>query len=400
MKHILITAALALGINSHANSEDLDGLLSKIEADISAQRLAKPAGNNALERIDAFRAEAPFDFRITPLIYKLGESYVALANKAMDDNYFKKAQGFLDIAWREAGLTPGLEAAQERNDKLSGGKYSQIAVATGPTAAELKEQKALALAAAAEKKRLDADSRAKAIAEKSAIAAATKKAAADKKIREERDRQRQLADKKQQSSVNKNTSIAKAAVSTTSAAEKSRLASIAAKKAEKAKLDAAANKKAEKARLAAIAAKKAEKARLAAKKAEKSRLAAIAKKKADQAKVAKKATPKSTSTQSITSKESSSAIATYPLSQSQISDRDRKISKDLVPMCQAIIDNDASIILHTESKSDYRWLTVRLTLCTRRIDRSFRLRHSFSSNNSAEPFITLHPSRSSALIDE
>jgi colicin import membrane protein len=96
--------------------------------------------------------------------------------------------------------------------------------------------------------------------------------------------------------------------------------------------------------------------------------------------------------------ETSSALASFPLPQDKISNRDRAISQDLVPICKAIIDNDASIVLHASSKSDYRWLTVRLTLCTRRLDSTFRLRHSFDLVDSSEPFMTLHPARSTALI--
>lgn len=378
MKHILITAALALGINSQAYSEDLDGLLKKIESDISAQRLAKPAGNNALERIRAFRAEAPFDFRITPLIFKLGESYVALANKAMDKKQYQQAQEYLDIAWKESALTPGLESAQARNDKLSDGKNNDIVVAKGPSAAE---QKALALAAAEEKKRLDAASQEKINANKAAKKAADKKAAADKKIKEENERKRRLANQAQQNEAKK------------AQAEQNAKAAMAKKIAEA---------KAEKERLEALAAKK------SAKKSAPVKKKAAPVKKAAPAKVVVKAVPvviPTTATDtddesSIRGVETSAAIASYPLSQAKITDRNRSMKQDLVPMCQAIIDNDASIVLHTKTKSDYRWLTVRLTLCIRRLDSGFRLRHSFDVNSSSEPFMTLHPARSAALVGE
>lgn len=374
MKQIFIAAALVFGMNTHAATEDLDELLTKIEADISAQRLAKPAGNNALERIDAFRAQAPFDYRITPLIFKFGESYVALANKAIDKKKYAQAQGYLDIAWQIAALTPGLEATQEKNDKLSGGKTSTKKTAKkGPTQAELKKQKALAAAAAAEKKRLDAERKKKAQADKKAKAVAAKKAAADKKAKQEAERKRRLANEKLQKQK---------AQAAKDKSQKDKLAKqLAAAEAEKARLQALADKKtASQAKVTKQPAK-----------AEKPAPKAVVKKAPTEIKIGK-ATPIGKGV------ETTSALASYPLPQDKIINRDRKISQDLVPICKAIIDNDASIVLHTATKSDYRWLTVRLTLCTRRLDAGFRLRHSFKADDSTEPFMTLHPARSTALI--
>lgn len=383
MKHILITAALVLGMNSHAYSEDLDGLLKKIEADISAQRLAVPAGNNALERIETFRTQAPFDFRITPLILKLGESYVALANKAIDKKQYDKAQGYLDTTWKVASLTPGLESTQEKLDKLSSGKKSTATAApAGPSAAELKEQKALALAAVAEKKRLDAERQAANKAEEAAKKAAIAKAAADKKAQEERERQRRLAASQQEKQTEQQKLAAKKAAQEKAAQEKK----LAAAKAEKARLEALAAKKA--------AAEKAAAAKKAEKKSAPVKAAVVAKPEAVAPEV------KTEEVAVNTGSDSSEALATYPLSQDKIVNRDRSIREDLVPMCKAILDNDASIVLHTKTKSDYRWLTVRLTLCTRRLDRGFRLRHSHEITDSTEPFMSLHPARNSALVDD
>ncbi|MBL4799180.1 MAG: hypothetical protein JKY50_17360 [Oleispira sp.] len=352
MKHILIAAALVLSMNSHAATQDLDQLLSKIEADIKAQRLAKPTGNNALEGIDAFRAQAPFDFRITPLIYKFGESYVSLANKAIAKKKYGQAQGYLDIAWQVASLAPGLEEAQAKNDKLSAGKAKPKATKKGPSAAQLKQQKALAAAAVAEKKRLDNDRRKKAQTDKNAKASAAKKAEADKRAKQKAEKNRRLA----------------------------------ANKAQKDKQKAASD----------LAKKQNLNKQLAAAEAEKARLVALSTK--SKASIVVSA-PKATTTIIITgAKETSSPIASYPLAADKIANRNRAISEDLSPICKAILDNDASIVLHTSSKADYRWLTVRLTLCTRRLDSSFRLRHSFQSVTDERPFMTLHPARNTALI--
>jgi colicin import membrane protein len=340
MKHIFIVAALALSMNSHAATQDLDQLLNKIEADIKAQRLAKPTGNNALEGIDAFRAQAPFDFRITPLIYKFGESYVSLANKAIAKKKYGQAQGYLDIAWQVAALTPGLEEAQAKNDKLNSGKAKPKAVKKGPSAAERKQQKAIAAAAAAEKKRLDNERKKKAQADKNAKVAASKKSQVDKRAKQEAEKKRRLAANKAQKNKTK----------------------AASDLAQRQKLDK----------------------QLAAAEAEKLRLEALANKPAVAV--------------TTIARETSSPIASYPLAQDKIDNRNRMISEDLAPICEAIIDNDASIVLHTNTKADYRWLTVRLTLCTRRLDSSFRLRHSFQEVSNEGAFITLHPARNTALI--
>ena len=368
MKHIFIVAALALSMNSHAATQDLDQLLSTIEADIKAQRLAKPAGNNALERIDTFRSLAPFDFRITPLIFKFGESYVSLANKAMDNEQYGQAQSYLDTAWKVAALTPGLEAAQEKNDKLSKGSNSaKKSASKGPTKAELKEQKALADAAIAEKKRLDAERKNTAKAAKQAKADKAKQAAADRKAKEVAERNRRIANEK-----------------------------LLKQKAE------AAKQESKKTTAKKVAAEKPVKAPV--------KSAPVAKPKPAPAPVVAKEEPKRVKKETVirlgnetpigNGVETSAAIASYPLPQDKISNRDRGISEDLVPICKAIIENDASIVLHAESKGDYRWLTVRLTLCTRRLDPSFRLRHSFDDNVTNEPFMTLHPARNTALLGD
>lgn len=366
MKHIFIAAALAFSMNSQAATQDLDQLLSKIEANINAQRLAKPAGNNAIEGIDAFRAQAPYDFRITPLIFKVGESYVALANKAIDKKEFTQAQAYLDIAWKVAALTPGLEETQEKNDKLSKGKSSSPKViAKGPSKAELKKQKALADAAAAERKRLDDERKKKQNEVKKAKAAAAKKAAADKKAKEEAERKRRIANDKLQ------------------------------KQKEQAAKDAA-KKNSQKSKVASKPVEKVE----AVKKTEKpkqQKAVTIVKK------VERKTAPIIVGEESPIGNgvETSEPIASYPLPQEMISNRDRAaIRQNLEPICKAILDNDASIVLHAESKSDYRWLAVRLTLCTRRLDSGFRLRHSFMEETSSEPSISLHPARNSALIGD
>lgn len=97
--------------------------------------------------------------------------------------------------------------------------------------------------------------------------------------------------------------------------------------------------------------------------------------------------------------ETSKAIADFDLDQGLIDGREtRQIRSALMPICQEIIDNEASVVLHTRTTQDYRWLTVRLTLCVRRIDKNFRLRHSHQQVAEDSPSISLHPGRSMSLL--
>jgi colicin import membrane protein len=97
----------------------------------------------------------------------------------------------------------------------------------------------------------------------------------------------------------------------------------------------------------------------------------------------------------------SKSIADFNLDQNLIDNREtRAIRTALGPICKEIIDNDASVVLNTRNKQDYRWLTVRLTLCVRRIDKEFRLRHSHKEVADADPSISLHPGRSMSLMQK
>lgn len=97
----------------------------------------------------------------------------------------------------------------------------------------------------------------------------------------------------------------------------------------------------------------------------------------------------------------SKSIADFNLDQDLIDNREtREIRSALGPICKEIIDNEASVVLNTRNKQDYRWLTVRLTLCVRRIDKGFRLRHSHKEVAEGQPSISLHPGRSMSLLQQ
>lgn len=351
MKRALIVPALFLAFQSQAATENLDSLLTAIKADIQSQRLSSPAGNNALERITSFRQQAPFDYRIVPLTYQWGEAYVALANAAIDKGERSKAQRYLDRVWYVAALTPGLEEAQDRLDAAAQGSAKSTTQAIANTAAKTKEpsqqelarQKKVAAAAAKERTRLEAERQRKLEQARREALAEKKRLQAELKRKQEQERQRRLAAAK---------------------AEKA----AAAKRA-------AANKARQKSQQAAAA--------------------PVVKKVTKTASAADISEAKSLWQQA---KENTAPLASYPVSSELLANRDRAIAKDLEPVCKAILDNDASVVVHTPDKADYRWLTVRLTLCLRRLDRSFRLRHSHQLAENSEPIVTLHPAREVSLV--
>lgn len=326
---ILALFSLASAATSAA-TQDLDQLLTSIKADIAAKRLSRPAGNNAIAHIQQFRKQAPFDYRVLPFAYEVGEQYVALANKEAKAGKIAKSQGYLDIVWQFAPLTAGLENAQANTDKIAKNKGKKIVKTKKVNkAAEQKRQKALAVAAAKEKTRLDAQRKEKAALKKKQAALA-KQAAAEKK------KQQQLAERQRRANQNKATSA------------KNQKAQRAAKVAAKVKKVQAPVKKPVKVEIV---------------------------------------------------QENREALANYTLAGEKVSARNRAIKKDLAPICQAILDNGASVVLHALSKSDYRWLTVRLTLCTRKLDSGFRLRHSYQQiAEGKDPFVSLHPARTSSLL--
>src|SRR5690554_4270597 len=311
-----------------AAKQDLNQLKAGIKADIEATRLSSPAGNNALEKIDAYRAQAPFDFTIVPLVYDWGRAYVALANNAIAAKNYSQAESYLNNVWAVAALTPGLEAAQEKLDSVY--KPSE--------------------AAGKERARAEADRKKRIEAEKQQAELAKKKAAEDSARRQEEERQRRLA------------------------AEKESAAKTQAAKAQAAKAAASAPVKPAAASSVAVTPPVA-------------------------APVVAAVTNQAAAALWNEAEENSEPITSYPIAAEQIRQRDRGIAETLQPICQAIVDNDASVVVHTENKSDYRWLIVRLTLCLRQANSNFRLRHSYQEGLvEGEPVINLHPSREVSLL--
>jgi hypothetical protein len=86
------------------------------------------------------------------------------------------------------------------------------------------------------------------------------------------------------------------------------------------------------------------------------------------------------------------SLADFALDEEKVAARDNSIRVELAPVCQQVIDNNASVQILTEDRVDYGWLTVRLTLCVRRIDPNFRLRHGYLQHDGA-PLVRLVPAR-------
>lgn len=86
------------------------------------------------------------------------------------------------------------------------------------------------------------------------------------------------------------------------------------------------------------------------------------------------------------------SLGDFALDEEKVATRDKSIRFELAPVCQRVIDNNASVQVLTEDRVDYGWLTVRLTLCVRRIDPNFRLRHGYLQHDGA-PLVRLVPAR-------
>lgn len=338
----LFALSCALVAPAYAAQQNLDQLLSSIKSDIAAKRLSTPVGNNAQERIEIFREQAPYDYRILPLAYEWGKANVALANNAIAQKNYNQAQQYLDRVWFLAPLTAGLEAAQDNLDKLHS-SAPQVAEKAAPSQSDLERQKKVAEQAAKEKARVEAEQKRQEAEKVRQAELAKQKAAEDLAKRQEQERQRRLA------------------------------AEQAAKKT--------ATTPAKTAPVSAVAAPAV--------------VAAVSETANDHMLSAKEA--KELWSQA---EEDSAPIASYPLPAEPLTKRDRDaIAKALQPICKAIVDNKASIVVHTQDKGDYRWLAVRLTLCLRPLDKDFRLRHSHQADTTDdEPFITLHPARSASLL--
>ncbi|GAA6135154.1 hypothetical protein NBRC116188_19440 [Oceaniserpentilla sp. 4NH20-0058] len=340
-----LACILACGLSTTVLATEADDLLAKIDADIDAKRLSTPEGNNAIEKIWQFRDLVPYDQRINSRVQQVGSVYVDLANRSISSKRFSQAQSYLDSAWGISYLTPGLESTQDKLDKLFSGSSAakkQFAAKKAPAAPKQ-------VAAVAPKK----------VAPKKDD---SKEKAHQAQLAKEKARQAQLAKQKEAARLAKQKADAEAASKRRIEAEARERRLAMQRQEENAKLEAAA-------KLAELNAQR-EKAELAAKAINEA-------------------------------EETSKPIAGFNLDQELIEDREtREIRTALEPICQEIINNDASVVLHTQSTQDYRWLTVRLTLCVRRIDKGFRLRHSHQQVADASPSISLHPGRGSALLKE
>lgn len=379
------TAILLLSVSGAASAAiSADDLLSQIDADIAAKRLGAPTGNNAIEKIWQFKDTSPYDQRINNRAFAVGEFYVGLANKAIAAKKYAEAQDHLDKAWDIASLTPGLSKAQDNLDAVTG-KPSVATIqprpANQPAPAAAKADNSAELAAAAKKAENDAKVLAakKADDEARAQALAAKKAAEDEKAKALAAKK---ADESKSAAVKKEEEKAKA-LAAKKAAEEEKARKLAEAKALQEELAA---KKAEQAQLQAAARKAQEEKRVAAEK-----MAALA--------ASSASADDEEDMPADTPKETEASIAKFDLTANSVTNRSTTdIRGQLEPICQEIIDNDASVVLHTPNLQDARWLVVRLTLCVRRIDKDFRLRHSYDISGESQPSVSLHAGRNVSLV--
>ena len=361
---LLLTALLATSNAWSATPEQLDQLLQQIKNDIAAKRLSSPEGNNALEKITEFRSEAPFDYRVVPLAYDWGETYVSLSRQARAQGQLTKAQSYLDKVWKVAALTPGLEDEQRAVDEAiaqAGMKPGTVAAKQKADTEELERQRRLAEAAEKEKERLRIEAEKQQKLAEAEAAEKSRREAAERARRAEQERQRRAEQERQ-----RKLAAAKAKVMPAAAASSVLDSPI--------DLDDIA--------LDPVAPAPKPKSRPTAPKAAK--------------------TPVAQSTRLwAQAKEDSEPIAEYTVPPAALQSKDRDIADKMGDICQKMVDEDASLVIHTEGKSDYRWLAVRLTICARRIDRGYRLRHSYQPVADGEAsVVSLHPPRDSSLLEQ
>lgn len=375
---MILVALFATAPVFSATPEELDKLLQGIDLDIEALRLSSPPGNNALEKINEFRSEAPFDFRVVRLAYNWGEVYISLSKEARANGDYTIAQGYLDKVWKVAALTKGLEDEQRAVDEAlsnSGQAKPVVTLAVAPSAEEIERQRKLADAAAKEKQRLkvEAEKRQKELALRQVEAG--RKAAAERERREKMERER------------------RAALAAAQKAEQE-AASVAAKPVKRASALMSSPVDLDDIALDDITPSVA-KPRAVKKPTPKT----VVRTPKPSAKTLKTPVAQSTRLWSGVSV-NTKAIKTYEVPADSLANRDRKVADEMGDICQVMVDKDASVVVTAVSKSDYRWLAVRLTLCARRLDSGYRLRHSYQSlAKGGTPTVALHPPRESSLFE-
>jgi serine/threonine-protein kinase PpkA len=130
-------------------------LLRGAEADLKAQRLAKPAGENALEKYREVLWLEPGSAQAQTGLERVAAAYVALARQAVSAQAFGKGRGYLDAAQEAAPGYAGVaalrtevaaaEAAEQRRLEEEAGQQAVLAqkLRTEVEAAEASEQKRL-----------------------------------------------------------------------------------------------------------------------------------------------------------------------------------------------------------------------------------------------------------------
>lgn len=94
---------------------DLQALLKAAKKDLRAQRLTRPAGENALEKYRAALLLSPGNLEAQEGLSAIVASYATLVMKAIDENRFDDAEKLID---RAEGISPGHEKISAANNAL------------------------------------------------------------------------------------------------------------------------------------------------------------------------------------------------------------------------------------------------------------------------------------------
>lgn len=94
---------------------DLQGLLKAAKKDLQAQRLTRPAGENALEKYRAALLLAPGNLEAQEGLDAIVDSYATLVMKAINENRFDDAEKLID---RAEGISPGHEKISAADNAL------------------------------------------------------------------------------------------------------------------------------------------------------------------------------------------------------------------------------------------------------------------------------------------
>ena len=112
---ITLAPTQSLSAPQTTNAPNLKALLKSAEKDLRAQRLTRPAGENALEKYRAALLLSPGNLEAQQGLDAIVASYAELVFKAIDENRFDEAEKLID---RAKGISPGHEKISAADNAL------------------------------------------------------------------------------------------------------------------------------------------------------------------------------------------------------------------------------------------------------------------------------------------